>query len=181
MVRYKVIQVNVIDILIAENTKSWVFDTRSVADICNMMEGLQKIHKMSRNEVVMHVRNGDGIAAQAVGVMSLSLPSGFILELNNCYFVPKLCKNIIYGSCFINDGNSYKSENNGCSIYYKDMFYGFAPMIGGLFILDLESEEEVYNINVKRLKKIDDTTYMWHYHLGHIRKKCMQKLHKYGV
>ena len=98
----KVIQVNVIDILLASNTcKSWVFDTGSVAHICNTMQGLQKVRKLERNEVVMRVGNGEGVSAQAVGVMSLSLPSGFILELNKCYFVPKLCKNIISGSCLI--------------------------------------------------------------------------------
>jgi hypothetical protein len=129
----------------------------------------------------MRVRNSDGIAAQTIGVMSLSLPSGFILELNNCYFVPKLCKNIIFGSCLISDGYSYKSENNGCSIYYKDMFYGFAPIVGGLFIMDLEREKDVFNISAKRLKKTDNTTYMWHCRLGHIKKKRMQKLHKDGV
>ena len=99
----------------------------------------------------------------------------------NYYFVLKLCKNIISGSCLINDGYSYKSENNGCSIYYKDMFYGFAPMIGGLFILDLEHEKVVYNINAKCLKKTDNTTYLWHCRLGHIGKKRMQKVHKDGV
>ena len=45
-------------------------------------------------------------AAQAVSVMSLNLPSGLVLKLSNCYFVPKLCKNIISGSCLINDGYS---------------------------------------------------------------------------
>ena len=38
----KVIQVNVIDIQLTENSKSWVFDTGSVANICNMMQGLRK-------------------------------------------------------------------------------------------------------------------------------------------
>ena len=41
----------------------------------------------SRNEVVMRVAKGDGIDTQTIIGMSLSLPSRFILELNNCYFV----------------------------------------------------------------------------------------------
>ena len=36
------------------------------------------------------------------------------------------------------------------------MFYGFTPIVGGLFIMDLECEKGVYNINAKRLKKIDN-------------------------
>jgi hypothetical protein len=96
--------------------------------------------------------NGNGIAAQAVDVMSLSLPSGFILELNNCYFVPKLCNNIISGSFLINDGYSYMSQNNGCSIFYKNMFYGFAPMVGGYsyWILNMKKISITLMLNVLR-------------------------------
>jgi hypothetical protein len=131
---------------------------------------------------MMRVGNIEGISAQAISVMSLSLPSGFILELNKCYFVPKLCTNIISGLCLIRDGYSYKSKNTGCSIYCKDMFYGFVPIIGGLFVLNLECENDVYNIEAKCLKKTDEcSTFMWHYRLGHIGKKCMQRLHKDGV
>jgi len=178
-----VIQVNVIDVLLArENSKSWVFDTGSVAHICNSIQGLQKVRRLAKNEVVMRVGNGAGIAAQSVGIMPLRLPSGFILELSNCYFVPALCRNIISGSCLVRDGYSYKSENNGCSLYCKDMFYGFAPIVGGLFILNLECENDVFNVNAKRLKKADTTTtFMWHCRLGHIGKKRMKRLHKDGV
>ena len=61
------------------------------------------------------------------------------------------------------------------------MVYGFAPIVGGLFIMDLEREKDVFNVNAKRLKKTDNTTYMWHCRLGHIGKKRVQKLHKDGV
>jgi hypothetical protein len=100
----------------------------------------------------MRVENSAGIAAQAIGIMPVCLPSGFILELSNhYYFVSALCRNIISGSCLIHDGYSYKSENNGCSLYCKDMFYGFAPIVGGLFILNLECENDVFNVEAKRL------------------------------
>ena len=49
----KVIQVNVIDILLSKNYMSWLFDTGLVANICNMMQGLRNVQKLSRNEVVM--------------------------------------------------------------------------------------------------------------------------------
>jgi hypothetical protein len=173
-----VIQVNVIDILLAsENSKSWVFDTGSVAHICNSIQGLQKVRKLAKNEVVMRVRNGDAIAAQAVGIMPLRLPSGFILELSNGYFVLALCRNIISGSCLIHDGYSYKSKNIGCSLYCKEMFYGYAPIVGGLFILNLECGNDVFNVNAKCLKKVDTTTtFLWHCRLGHNEKKRMQRL-----
>jgi hypothetical protein len=140
------------------------------------------VHKLARNEVVMRVGNSAGVAAQAVSIMPLRLSSGFILELSNCYFVLALCKNIISGSCLIHDGYSYKPENNGCSLYCKDMFYGFAPTLGGLFILNIECENDVYNIEAKRIKKADSTTtFMWHCRLCNIGKKRVQRLHKDGL
>ena len=85
------------------------------------------------------------------------------------------------GSCLIRDGYSFKSENNGCSIYLKNMFYGFAPIKNGLFYLDLDCSNDILNTSSKRLKQTDNTTYMWHCRLGHIGKKRMQKLHKDGI
>ena len=64
---------------------------------------------------------------------SSDLPSGLVLDLNNCYLVPALSMNIISRSCLMRDGYSFKSENNGCSIYMSNIFYGHAPLKSGLF------------------------------------------------
>jgi hypothetical protein len=178
-----IIVIHVIDIfLTGPYSNYWVLDTRSVAHICNSMQGLQKVRRLARNEVEMRVGNGMRIAAHSVGVMTLRLPSGFILELNNCYFVPALCKNIISRSCLLQDGYSFKSVNNGCSISMRNIFYGFAPVVGGLFIMDLECGDEVLSVDAKRLKLSEtNATYLWHCRLGHIGKKRMQKLHSDGI
>ena len=80
----------------------------------------------------MHVENGSKVDVIAVGTLPLHLPSGLVLDLNNCYLVPALSMNIISGSCFMRDGYSFKSENNGCSIYMSNIFYGHAPLKSGL-------------------------------------------------
>ena len=84
------------------------------------------------------------------------------MELDNCYYVPALSRNIISASCLMRQGYEFSIKDNGCSIYLNEMFYGFAPVKNGLFILDLEGES-VYNIIVKRHKpnKIN-LTYIWH-------------------
>ena len=43
-------------------------------------------------------------------------------------------RKIISGSCLMRDGYSFKSENNGCSIYMNNIFYGNAPLKSGLFL-----------------------------------------------
>ncbi|KAK1697185.1 hypothetical protein QYE76_013882 [Lolium multiflorum] len=101
--------------------------------LADLKSGLVK----KKKEVTMRVGNGSKVDVIAVGTLPLHLPSGLVLSLNNCYFVPALSMNIISGSCLMQDGYSFKSENNGCSIFMNNIFYGRAP-----------------EKNVKRMKKL---------------------------
>ena len=85
----------------------------------------------------MRVGNGSKVDVIAVGTLPLHLPSGLVLDLNNFYLVPALSMNIISGSCLMRDGYSFKSENNCCSFYMSNIFYGHAPLMNGLFLLNL--------------------------------------------
>ena len=71
------------------------------------------------------------IAALEVGTMQLQLPSGFILELNNCYYIPALSRNIISTSCLMSQGYEFNLKDNGCSFYLNGMFLGYAPVVDG--------------------------------------------------
>ncbi|KAK1617800.1 hypothetical protein QYE76_023317 [Lolium multiflorum] len=163
-------------------SNAWVFDTGSVAHICNSKQELRNKRSLARDEVTMRVGNGSKVDVIAVGTLPLHLPSGLVLDLNNCYLVPALSMNIISGSCLMQDGYSFKSENNGCSIFMNNIFYGHAPEKNGLFLLNLDSSDtHVHNIDAKRIKLNDNSTYMWHYRLGHIGVKRMKKLHADGL
>ena len=83
----------------------------------------------------MRVGNGSKFDVIAVGTLPLHLPSGLILDLNNCYLVPALSMNIIFGSCLMRDGYSFKYGNNACSIYMSNIFYVHAPLKSGLFLI----------------------------------------------
>ena len=78
---------------------------------------------------------------------------------------------------------THLSLNNGCSIYMRDMFYGHAPMVNGLFFMNLErNATHVHNVSTKRCKVDNDSpTYLWHCRLGHIGVKRMKKLHADGL
>ena len=131
----------------------------------------------------MRVGNGSKVDVIAVGTLPLHLPTGLVLNLNNCYLVPALSMNIVSGSRLIRDGYSFKSENNGCSIYLRDMFYGHAPLVNGLFLMNLERDvTHIHSVNTKRCKVDNDSpTYLWHCRLGHIGVKRMKKLHADGL
>jgi hypothetical protein len=64
----------------------------------------------------------------------------------------------------------------------NNIFYGHAPIIDWLFIMNLESERNVFNFDAKHRKTNDmDSTYLWPCRLGHIGHKRMKELHKYGL
>ena len=78
---------------------SWVLDTGCGSHICINVQELQRSKTLAKGEVNLRVGNGAKVAALAVGTYYLSLPSGLILELENCLYVPAICKNIIFVSC----------------------------------------------------------------------------------
>ena len=106
----------------------------------------------------MRVKNGSKVDVITVGTLPLHLRSGLVLDLSNCYLVPALSMNIISGSCLMQDGYSFEPENNGCSIYMSNIFYGHAPLMSGLFLLNLESNDtHIHSIEAKRYKFNNDS------------------------
>ena len=131
----------VIDIYLSDiSSRAWVYDTRSVVHICNSMQGLKGTRNVARGEIDTCIGNKARVVALAVGTMQLNLRSGFVMELDNCYYVPSLSRNIISSSCLMRQGYEFIIKDNGCSIYLNKMVYGLAPVLNGLFILNLEGE-----------------------------------------
>jgi hypothetical protein len=92
--------INVIEINLATRSNdAWVFDTGAMVHTCKSLQGLKIIRCFAQDDMDLHIGNGAKVAVLAISTNSLSLPSGLVLELNNCYFVPALNKNIISVSC----------------------------------------------------------------------------------
>ena len=70
-------------------------DTGCGAHICTNMNGLSNSRILEKCQVDLRVGNGARVVAFAVGTFHLSLPSGLVLELKNCYCVPAISRNII--------------------------------------------------------------------------------------
>ena len=91
-----IFDIHVIDVYLTNaRSSAWVFDIGSVAHICNSKQGLRIKRRLAKDEVTTHVGNGSKVAVIVVGMLPLHLPSGLVLDLNNCYLVPALCMNII--------------------------------------------------------------------------------------
>ena len=64
----------------------------------------------------------------------------------------------------------------------SNIFYGHAPNVRGLFILNLDSDTHIHNIETKRVRVNNDSAiFLWHCRLGHIGVKRMKKLHADGL
>jgi hypothetical protein len=142
---------------------------------CISLQGLSLTRKFVKCEFDVRVGNGAKVASIAVNTFHLSLPSGLVLALNNCYYIPALCKNIISSSCLEEaDGYEIIIKNKCCSIYFNGIFYTHCPLVNGLYVLDLE-DKSVCNINMKRAQLNDlNLTFIWHCRLGHINEKHIE-------
>ena len=97
-----IFDIQVIDVCLTSVYSSpRVFDTCSVAHICNSKQGLQIKRRLAKDEVTMRVGNGSKVDVITVVMLPLHLPSGLVLDLNNGYLVPALSMNIISGSCLL--------------------------------------------------------------------------------
>ena len=134
-------------------SSSWVLDTGCGSHICNNVQGLRRSRALAKGEIDLRVGNGAKVTALSVGTYDLVLPSGLVLSLENCYYVPALSMNIISISCLDKFGFSFIIKGNCCSIYFDNLFYGIVYATGGLYVLNLQSS--VYNLNTKRLKSVE--------------------------
>ncbi|KAJ9557599.1 hypothetical protein OSB04_012213 [Centaurea solstitialis] len=168
-----------IDCLI-NSYESWVIDTGSGNHICNHLQGFTRRETLRKDRSNQRVGEGTPLIAEAVGSYSLSLPSGLVLELENCYYVPKMIKNVLSYDLLVDQGFYYKYDYKMLSVFKNDIFYFKATPVNGLYTVNLQDDNrEIYHIS-KRSKDIEDQTYLWHCRLGHINKKRIETLLKGG-
>ena len=78
---------------------SWVLDTGCASHICINVQGLQRSRTLAKGEVDLRVGNGAKVAALAVGTYYLSMPSGLVLELEDCFL--RACDSQKHYFCFL--------------------------------------------------------------------------------
>ena len=73
-----IFDIHVTDVFLTNaHSSAWVFDTGSVAHICNSKQGLRIIRRLVKDEVTMRVGNGSKVDVIAVGMLPLHLGISF--------------------------------------------------------------------------------------------------------
>ena len=75
----------------------------------------------------------------------MNLHSRLCLNLDNCFRVPALTKNIISVSRLNKKGYHLKYCDNGCYIMLNDVFYTGGTLSNGIYILDMSNP--ILNVN----------------------------------
>ena len=60
--------------------------------------------------MILRIDNRAKITAEAVGTYPLRLPSGFKLDLKDCYFIPIANRNLIFISMLAQDGFDFNQD-----------------------------------------------------------------------
>ena len=81
----------------------------------------------------------------------MNLPSGLCLNLNNCFYVPVLTKNIIFVSNLNKKGFHLNFSNNDCYIMLNDVSYVGGTLSNEIYILDMPNP--ILNVNDNKRQK----------------------------
>ena len=94
--------------------------TVRLLSVSNSKYKLRHKRRLAKGELTICV--GSVSKVDVIKHHMLPLPSGSVLNLNNCYLVFAL----MIGLCLSQHGYSFK-ENNGYSVYLNNTFNGLAP------------------------------------------------------
>ena len=163
---------------------SWWIDSGASIHIANSLQGFVSKRRPSENEVSLCVGNGVQVKVEFIGVVKLSLESGFSLVLENTVFVPSMRRNLISISKLDESGFSFKFGNGKVELFYDSRLVGNSLLCDGLYRMTLASFGEVScvtNVVKKRSLIRESSSMLWHKRLGHISKERMERLVKVEI
>jgi hypothetical protein len=99
---------------------------------------LTKSRRLCKGEVDLYVGNGTKAVTLTVETYYLTFQIGIILELDNCYFVSILSRNIVSVSFLALNGLKFIMNGKCCSFYNDNVYYGYGIYMNSLYILDLD-------------------------------------------
>ncbi|GKD01392.1 retrotransposon protein, putative, ty1-copia subclass [Tanacetum coccineum] len=141
--------------------------------------------KWKHGALSLYVGNGMRAGVEAIRSFDLVLPSGLIIVLDNFHFAPTITRGVVSISRLVDNGYIHTFTNYGIFVSKDNVFYFNAIPLDGIYEIDMHNlypnTGETLYPNNKRAKHELDSTYLWHCRLGHINKKCINKLQHDGI
>ncbi|GJT90344.1 zinc finger, CCHC-type containing protein [Tanacetum coccineum] len=146
---------------------------------------LRGSRKLKPGALSLYIGNGQRATVEAIGTYHLCFPSGLVIVLNNCHYAPSITRGIISVSRLYDDGYVNRFVDNAISVSRNNLVYFSVVPRDGIFEIDLSNpnaiDNSMYAVSNKRAKLNLDSALLWHCCLGHISKKCIEKLQHDGL
>ncbi|KAG6639801.1 hypothetical protein CIPAW_10G127600 [Carya illinoinensis] len=151
---------------------SWWIDSGSSIHIVNTLQGFLTRRKPTTSELWVFTGNKGRSQVVAVGVFRVILKSGHVLDLNNVFYIPEFCRNLISVSKLVIKGYSFLFENV-MTVFKNKIPVGSGTLVDNLFKLDIHPDFEenylsLHSVGIKRNLLNEKSSLLWHKRLGHI-------------
>ena len=89
--------------------------------------------KLNKDEASLWLGNGASVVVVAIGTVYLVLESGIKLDLNDCFYVPDIIKNIISVLVLDKECFNFTIFSGLCSIFKNGLLYGISALSNNLY------------------------------------------------
>ena len=120
-------------------------DTACGYNIYKSLQGLQTLRVLQEGDFELYGAGGESIQVEVVGTYILKLPSEKFLELRDCYYMPKIIKNIISVPLLLKQGYIMNVMSNGCSISFSNEVICYGVFCNGL--LTLSTNDNILHVS----------------------------------
>ena len=175
-------------LLVDVPNNTWWIDSGSTIHIVNTMQGFLSQRKPKENERFIYSGNKMGSQVEAVGTFRLVLESGFVLDLENTFYVPSFSRNLVSVSRLVTVGFSFLFENSTFSLFKNKTIVGYGSLVDGLYKFRLDPTYECNHsslhseiIGMKRSIYDENSYSLWHKRLCHISIDRIKRLINDGV
>ncbi|KAL0291580.1 UNVERIFIED_CONTAM: hypothetical protein Sradi_7021300 [Sesamum radiatum] len=135
---------------------------------------LERSKRLSKDEMILRLGNGKAVAAEAVGSLRLVVSNHIRIDLKDCYFVPRMVKNIISISMLDSEGFRFLINESYFYLVFDDLHHLLGTLVNGLYIL--QQSNLIMTAQHKRKVNNHENAQIWHARLGHISKDRIRKL-----
>ncbi|GJR36374.1 hypothetical protein Tco_1212058 [Tanacetum coccineum] len=102
-------------------------------------DGLRKSRKLKHGALSLYMGNVMHAAVEAIDSFDLVLPSGLIIVLDNCHFVPTITRGVVSISRLVDNGYIHTFTNYGISVSKDNVFYFNAIPHYGIYEIDMHN------------------------------------------
>jgi hypothetical protein len=117
---------------------TWWVDSGATVHVCNSLQEFRTVRKVARGEQNLRVADGAEIEVRAVGGLTLRLPSGCNLILNNVLVAPSIKRNLISVRVLAETGYDCHFTKRTCYIKFDNKVVGLAFVRDKLYLLSLD-------------------------------------------